>query len=153
MPDTVIIYTDGACRGNPGVGGWGAWLAFGNHEKSLYGSERQTTNNRMELTAAIEALGALNKPCHVTLYTDSMYLKNGVLSWIDNWKQKNWKTAARKPVKNQDLWQALDGLRNKHDIRWHWVKGHSNVPGNERVDRLANLAIDELLKSTGKKSA
>lgn len=145
MSDKVIIYTDGACRGNPGPGGWGVLLLFGDHEKTLYGSEQKTTNNRMELKAAIEALKALRRGCRIELYTDSQYLRNGVLQWMDNWKRKDWKTANRKPVKNRDLWEALDDLLGRHEISWHWVRGHTGDAGNERADQLANQAIDELL--------
>lgn len=144
VSDKVIIYTDGACRGNPGPGGWGALLRFGAHEKYLYGAERETTNNRMELRAAIEALNALHRRCRVELHTDSRYLQEGVVRWMDNWKRKNWKTANRKPVKNRDLWEALDDLLDRHDITWCWVKGHAGNPGNEHADRLANRGIDEL---------
>ncbi len=144
MPDKVIIYTDGACRGNPGPGGWGALLRFGAHDKSLYGAERHTTNNRMELQAAIEALSALRRRCRVELHTDSQYLRYGVLKWMENWKLKNWKTSERKPVKNRDLWEALDALIGEHHITWRWVKGHAGNPGNEYADLLANRAIDEL---------
>ena len=144
MPNTVVIYTDGACRGNPGPGGWGALLRFGAEEKSLYGGERETTNNRMELKAAIEALRALRRRCRVELHTDSRYLRDGVQQWMKKWKQKNWKTANRKPVKNRDLWETLDDLLDHHDITWHWVKGHAGNPGNERADWLANRGIDEL---------
>jgi ribonuclease HI len=140
----VVIYTDGACRGNPGPGGWGAILSYGETEKELYGSAPDTTNNRMELTAAIAALDALSRACSVDLYTDSQYVRQGVLEWMANWKKRGWKTAAKKPVKNQDLWQALDQAMARHDINWHWVKGHAGVPGNERADELANLAIDEM---------
>jgi len=145
VSDKVIIYTDGACRGNPGPGGWGALLQFGDNEKALYGADPQTTNNRMELQAAIEALNALRRGCRVELYTDSQYLRNGVLQWMDNWKRKDWKTANRKPVKNRDLWEKLDGLLGQHTINWHWVKGHAGDAGNERADQLANQAIDQLL--------
>jgi len=145
MSDQIVeIFTDGACRGNPGPGGWGVLLRFGTKEKSLYGGERETTNNRMELTAAIKGLEALNKSCQVTLTTDSQYVKNGITSWIVNWKKKNWKTASRKPVKNSDLWKQLDTLAGQHDIDWQWVKGHSGHRENEIADELANLAIDEL---------
>jgi ribonuclease HI len=140
----VVIYTDGACRGNPGPGGWGAILSYGETEKELYGSAPDTTNNRMELTAAIAALDALSRACSVDLYTDSQYVRQGVLEWMANWKKRGWKTAAKKPVKNQDLWQELDQAMARHDINWHWVKGHAGVPGNERADELANLAIDEM---------
>lgn len=141
---TVVIYTDGACRGNPGAGGWGALLCYGDSTKTLYGAEPQTTNNRMELQAAIEALSALRRGCRVELYTDSRYVRDGVVKWMDNWKRKNWKTAAKKPVKNRDLWERLDALTGKHEIDWRWVKGHAGNPGNERADALANRAIDEL---------
>lgn len=142
--DTVEIFTDGACRGNPGPGGWGALLRYGQHEKSLWGGEAETTNNRMELTAAIEALKHLKRPCYVHLTTDSVYVRDGVTKWLDNWKAKGWKTAAKKPVKNQDLWQALDAEIQNHDIEWHWVKGHSGHRENEIADQLANRGIDEL---------
>jgi ribonuclease HI len=141
----ITIYTDGACRGNPGPGGWGAILSHQSSEKELYGGEKDTTNNRMELVATIEALKALNKQCEVELYTDSTYVKNGIQQWLANWKQNNWKTAARKPVKNQDLWEALDLQTQRHNVSWHWVKGHAGDPGNERADQLANLGIDNLV--------
>ncbi len=144
MTKTVEIYTDGACRGNPGPGGWGAVLAAGEHRKTLYGGERLTTNNRMELTAAIEALRALKGRQRVVLHTDSKYVMEGIRSWLPGWKQRGWKTAARKPVKNQDLWQALDEAAAKHDVTWKWVKGHAGHPGNEAADALANRGIDEL---------
>ncbi len=140
----VEIYTDGACRGNPGPGGWGVLLKTDRHQKTLHGGEAETTNNRMELTAAIEGLRALKRPSSVILYTDSKYVMDGITSWIANWKQRGWKTAAKKPVKNQDLWQALDAETGRHEIRWVWVKGHSGDEGNEEADRLANLGIDEL---------
>ena len=140
----VTIYTDGACKGNPGVGGWGALLKFGEHERELCGGERQTTNNRMELLASIEALKALKFACKVDLYTDSTYVKDGINQWMANWKRNGWKTAAKKPVKNQDLWQALDSAMQPHQIEWHWVKGHSGDPGNERADQLANKGIESL---------
>jgi ribonuclease HI len=140
----VVIYTDGACRGNPGPGGWGALLRYGDTERELFGGELETTNNRMELLAAIEALKALNTPCSVDLTTDSVYVKNGITTWLDAWKQKGWKTAARQPVKNVDLWQALDEQNQRHQVRWHWVKGHSGHAGNERADQLANRGIDAL---------
>lgn len=140
----VEIHTDGACRGNPGPGGWGALLQWGDTEKTLNGAEALTTNNRMEMTAAIEALNALKKPCAVNLYTDSEYLRKGITEWLAQWKARNWRTAARKPVKNIDLWQRLDEAVARHDIRWHWVKGHSGHPGNERADQLANEAIDRM---------
>jgi len=144
MPETVIIHTDGACRGNPGPGGWGALLRFGAHEKTMRGASRMTTNNRMELQAAIKALGALRRPCRVVLYTDSQYLKNGVLHWMDKWKKTNWRTADRKPVKNREQWEEIDALSERHTITWRWVKGHSGNAGNEAADGLANRAIDEL---------
>jgi len=142
----VIIYTDGACRGNPGPGGWGAVLTSGAHEKTLKGSETLTTNNRMELQAAIEALAALKGHCDVSLFTDSEYLRKGVLEWMEGWKKRNWRNAAKKPVKNRDLWERLDDLISQHRIDWHWVKGHSGDPGNERADQLANEAIDAMLQ-------
>lgn len=141
----VIIYTDGACRGNPGPGGWGALLMFGEHRKEIYGGELETTNNRMELQAAIAALQVLNRPCKIQLYTDSVYVKSGVEQWLTGWKQRGWKTSDRKPVKNKDLWLILDAETARHDITWHWVKGHDGDPGNERADALANLGVDEVL--------
>ena len=141
----ITIYTDGACRGNPGPGGWGAILSNTNSEKELYGGEKDTTNNRMELVATIEALKVLKKQCEVDLYTDSTYVKNGIQQWLANWKKNNWRTAARKPVKNQDLWEALDLQTQRHNVSWHWVKGHAGDPGNERADELANLGIDNLV--------
>ena len=143
--DKVIIYTDGACRGNPGPGGWGAILSKGVHEKELYGAERDTTNNRMELMAAIRGLEALKRPCEVTLVTDSVYLKKGITEWLPQWHRRGWKTAARKPVKNVDLWQRLEQALNGHRLHWKWIKGHSGHPENERADQLANRAVDELL--------
>lgn len=140
---SVEIYTDGGCRGNPGIGGWGAVLTTDQHQKKIKGSAADTTNNRMELTAAIEALNTLKKPCRVILHTDSTYVKNGITSWLANWKKNNWKTAARKPVKNADLWKALEAACAKHDIDWRWVKGHAGVEGNEIADTLANEAMDE----------
>lgn len=140
---TVELFTDGGCRGNPGPGGWGSLLRFGNHEKELYGYEPETTNNRMELMAAICGLETLSEPCKVTLTTDSQYVRQGITSWIKGWKAKNWKTAANKPVKNKDLWQRLDAASAIHDIEWRWVKGHSGHAENERVDELANLAMDK----------
>lgn len=144
MSEVVEIYTDGACRGNPGPGGWGAILRFNGIEKELYGGEALTTNNRMELLAAIRALEALKRPCHVRLTTDSKYVQQGISEWLPNWKRRNWKTAARQPVKNVDLWQRLDALTAPHTVEWLWVKGHAGHPENERADRLANRAIDEL---------
>jgi ribonuclease HI len=141
----VEIYTDGGCRGNPGPGGWGVLLVAGDARREMSGAERLTTNNRMELTAAIEALRALKQPVHATLYTDSKYVCTGIEEWLPQWRQRGWKTADRKPVKNLDLWQALDAARTPHRIRWTWVKGHAGNPGNERVDQLANDAIDALL--------
>jgi len=137
----VTIYTDGACSGNPGPGGWGVILRFGAHEKELSGGAAETTNNRMELTAAIEALNALKRPCAVDLYTDSTYVRSGITEWLDGWKRKNWRTAAKKPVKNADLWQALDEARLRHDVTWHWVKGHAGHPENERADELARKGM------------
>jgi len=142
----VEIFTDGACRGNPGPGGWGALLRYGDVERELYGGAPDTTNNRMELLAAIEALKALSQRCSVDLTTDSVYVKNGITSWLAGWKTKGWKTSSRKPVKNVDLWQALDEENQRHDVRWHWVKGHNGHAENERADMLANLGIDELQK-------
>jgi ribonuclease HI len=142
---SVEIYTDGACRGNPGPGGWGAVLRSGAYEKELKGAEQHTTNNRMELTAAIQALAALKRPCSVDLYTDSQYVRNGIREWLPQWKARDWRTADRKPVKNVDLWQALEKQIERHRVEWHWVKGHAGVPGNERADRLANEAIDAML--------
>lgn len=143
---TVEIFTDGACRGNPGPGGLGAVLRFNGTEKELCGGEAHTTNNRMELTAAIRALEALKRRCRVRLTTDSKYVQQGITEWLPGWKRKNWKNSARQPVKNVDLWQELDRLAAQHDIEWHWVKGHAGHPENERADQLANRAIDELLK-------
>lgn len=139
--DTVEIYTDGACSGNPGPGGWGVLMLYGEYEKELTGGEFETTNNRMELMAAIEALKALRRPCVVDLYTDSTYVKNGITEWIEGWKAKGWKTAAKKPVKNADLWQALDEAAKPHTVTWHWVKGHAGHPENERADALANQGM------------
>lgn len=143
--DKVIIHTDGACRGNPGPGGWGAILTSGSHEKELYGAEADTTNNRMELMAAIRALEGLKRPCSVTLTTDSVYLKKGITEWLDDWKRRDWRTASKKPVKNVDLWQRLEKAMETHRLRWKWIKGHSGHPENERADQLANRAIDEML--------
>ena len=145
----VSAFTDGACSGNPGPGGWGAVLQFGDHERALHGGAEDTTNNRMELTAAIEALKALSEPCQVSLTTDSTYVKDGITQWLANWKRNGWKTAAKKPVKNKDLWQTLDHESARHEIDWCWVKGHSGHPENERADRLANLGMDTVRGSDG----
>ena len=142
----IEIFTDGACRGNPGPGGWGVLLRAGRHEKELWGGDAHTTNNRMEMTAVIEALKALKKPSEVVLTTDSQYVRKGITEWIEGWKRKNWKTAAKKPVKNVELWQEIDSLAANHQIDWRWVKGHSGHSENERVDDLANRGIDELLE-------
>ena len=144
MENTVEIFTDGACRGNPGPGGWGVLFRFNDKEKELFGGESSTTNNRMELKAAIEGLRGLKRPCVVHLTTDSQYVRKGITEWIGSWKANNWRTAAKKPVKNADLWQALDELTNKHEVHWHWVKGHSGHRENELADQLANRGIDEL---------
>ena len=144
--DEVKIFTDGACRGNPGPGGWGVLLQYNGTEKELRGAELQTTNNRMELTAAIMGVEALKRPCKITLTTDSQYVKHGITEWLKDWKLRGWKTANKKQVKNVDLWQRLDTAVTQHDINWEWVKGHSGHPENDRVDQLANLAIDELLE-------
>ena len=143
MSEHVEIYTDGACRGNPGPGGWGALLRFKDKERMLKGGEQNTTNNRMELQAAISALESLSRPCTVQLVTDSRYLMDGIQSWLPNWKKRGWKTASKKPVKNEDLWRQLDELVSQHEIDWRWVKGHSGHAENELVDQLANDAIDE----------
>lgn len=140
----VTIYTDGACRGNPGPGGWGVLMINGATEKEMFGGALETTNNRMELTAAIEGLRALKRRCRVTLYTDSQYVRQGITEWIVQWKQRGWKTAAKKPVKNEDLWRELDMLVADQDVEWRWVKGHSGDPGNERADLLANQGVDAL---------
>ncbi|WP_440994992.1 ribonuclease HI [Arhodomonas sp. SL1] len=144
----VEIYTDGACRGNPGPGGWGAVLRYGEHERELWGGEPETTNNRMELTAAIEALASLKRRCEVDLTTDSEYLRKGITEWLPNWKRRGWRTSARKPVKNADLWQRLDELAGEHTVHWHWVRGHTGHAENERADELANRGIDELRETT-----
>ncbi len=143
----VVIYTDGACKGNPGPGGWGAWLKSGATEKDLFGGELDTTNNRMELTAVIEGLAALKRPCKVLLYLDSQYVRKGITEWIRGWKAKGWMTASKQPVKNVELWQRLDKLvaEGGHQIEWRWVKGHSGDPGNERADMLANKGVDKAL--------
>ena len=141
---TVIIYTDGACRGNPGPGGWGVLIEYGELSKQLYGGDVSTTNNKMELTAAIMALKEIKEPCEIILYTDSKYVLQGIEEWIHNWKKRGWRGANKKPVKNIDLWKELDELRHEHTIKWNWVKGHSGDPGNETADMLANRGIDEL---------
>jgi len=141
---SVEIYTDGACRGNPGIGGWGVWLKYGAAEKELCGGAEETTNNRMELMAAIQALESLTESCTVILYTDSKYVLQGITEWMDNWKKRGWKTAAKKPVKNEDLWRRLDAAIQIHSIDWQWVKGHSGNVGNEKADSLANKGIDTL---------
>ncbi|MEK9588406.1 MAG: ribonuclease HI [Gammaproteobacteria bacterium] len=140
----IQIFTDGACRGNPGPGGWGVILRSGSHEKELYGGEQSTTNNRMELRAAIEGLAALKRSSRVTVTTDSQYVRQGITQWIEGWKRNQWRTSAKKPVKNQDLWQLLDELTSRHEVTWEWVKGHSGHPDNELADALANRGIDEL---------
>ncbi|MEY4717893.1 MAG: hypothetical protein RL563_511 [Pseudomonadota bacterium] len=144
MSNTVIIYTDGACKGNPGPGGWGVYLKYNSHEKELFGGEAETTNNRMELMAAIQALEVLTRSCQVRLHTDSKYLLQGITEWMANWKKRGWKTAANKPVKNEDLWRRLDAAIQNHQIEWVWVKGHNGEPGNEHADSLANKGIDTL---------
>jgi ribonuclease HI len=142
----VVIHTDGACRGNPGPGGWGALLATGAHQRSLCGGERETTNNRMELMGAIMALEALREPCAVTLYTDSTYVMKGITEWLPGWKARGWRTASRQPVKNQDLWERLDRAAQRHRIAWRWVKGHAGDPGNEIADQLANQGLETALQ-------
>lgn len=146
MSPVVEIFTDGACKGNPGPGGWGVLLRYDGKEKRLWGGELNTTNNRMELTAAIKALEALSRPCHVVLTTDSQYVRQGITEWIASWRKRDWKTANKQPVKNLDLWQHLDRLVGKHQIDWRWVKGHSGHTENEIADELANLGISELVK-------
>ncbi|MDH5180708.1 MAG: ribonuclease HI [Gammaproteobacteria bacterium] len=143
--DRVEVFTDGACRGNPGPGGWGAVLRYGKHEKHLFGGEPETTNNRMELMAAIQALESLTRPCHVVLTTDSQYVQKGISEWLENWKKRGWKTSGKKPVKNVDLWQRLDLAVGRHEkVEWHWVRGHTGHPENEMADQLANKGIDQL---------
>jgi ribonuclease HI len=141
---TINVYTDGACKGNPGPGGWGAVLEIDGHEREMYGGAPATTNNRMELTAVIEALSALKRPCRVVLHTDSQYVQKGITEWIGGWKARGWKTAAKEPVKNVDLWQKLDAVVRGHEIRWVWVKGHAGHDGNERADALANKGVASL---------
>ena len=138
---TVSLYTDGACKGNPGKGGWGVLMRYGSHEKELFGGEAHTTNNRMELTAIIQGLAALNRPCAVVIYTDSQYVKNGMEQWIHGWKKNGWKTASKQPVKNEDLWRQLDQLAAQHQIQWQWVRGHAGHAENERADALANQGV------------
>lgn len=146
MSGVVKIYTDGACKGNPGAGGWGALLEMGDREKELFGGETLTTNNRMELTAVIRALEALKRRCTVQLHTDSKYVQQGITEWIHNWKKRGWRTADKKPVKNDDLWKELDELAQKHDIEWLWVKGHAGHNGNERADELANRGVESIMQ-------
>jgi ribonuclease HI len=149
----VVIYTDGACKGNPGPGGWGAWLKAGQAERELFGGALNTTNNRMELTAVIQGLTVLTRRCKVTLYTDSEYVRNGITSWIHNWRRRGWKTADNKPVKNVDLWQKLDELAAGHEVDWRWVKGHAGDPGNERADALANRGVASVLQEVAAAAA
>ena len=143
--DKIEIYTDGACKGNPGTGGWGAYMIAGSNEKELCGGEKETTNNRMELMAVIQALAALKRPCQIIIHTDSQYVLKGITEWIKGWKAKGWKTAAKAPVKNVDLWQALDAAQATHQIEWRWVRGHTGNPGNERADQLANRGVEMVL--------
>ena len=143
--DKIEIFTDGACKGNPGPGGWGALLVAGDHKKEIFGGEATTTNNRMEMTAVIEALATLKRPCKIVLHTDSQYVLKGITEWLEGWKARGWKTAAKTPVKNVDLWQALDAAQAKHQIEWVWVRGHSGHTGNERADALANRGVESVL--------
>ncbi len=147
MSVVVNVYTDGACKGNPGPGGWGVWMKWGEHEKALCGGEPQTTNNRMEMMAVIKALGSLKRSCTVRLHTDSKYVHSGISTWIHDWKKRGWRTTDKKPVKNIDLWQELDKLAGTHKIEWVWVKGHAGDPGNEKADELANRGVDEALRA------
>lgn len=144
MAGKVILYTDGACKGNPGPGGWGVVLRYGEALKKMHGGEAHTTNNRMELMAAIMGLKALKRSCEVELYTDSQYVRKGIMEWLGGWKRNGWKTAAKKPVKNEDLWRELDAEVARHSVNWHWVRGHTGVPDNELADELANLGVEEL---------
>jgi ribonuclease HI len=146
MTTQVEIFTDGACKGNPGTGGWGALLISGGHEKEIFGGELNTTNNRMELKAVIEALGTLTRPCDVVLHTDSQYVQKGISEWIHGWKARGWKTSAKEPVKNEDLWRALDAAQAQHKVDWRWVRGHAGHPGNERADVLANRGVASVLR-------
>ncbi|MDX1455966.1 MAG: ribonuclease HI [Marinobacter sp.] len=147
MANKVVMYTDGACKGNPGPGGWGVVLRYGDALKTLHGGEKNTTNNRMELMAAIQGLKELKRACPVELYTDSQYVRKGITEWMAGWKKNGWKTAARKPVKNDDLWKALDAEVARHQVNWHWVKGHAGVPDNELADELANRGVEELVSA------
>ncbi len=149
MSDVVEIYTDGACRGNPGPGGWGALLRYQGNEKTLRGAQEHTTNNRMEMTAVVKALESLKRPCAVRVTTDSQYVKRGITEWLPQWKRRGWKTADKKPVKNVELWQELEHAAARHQVTWHWVRGHRGHPENEQADWLANQAIDEMLEMTG----
>lgn len=144
-PQTVEIFTDGACKGNPGIGGWGALLKYADQEREIFGGEKETTNNRMELLAAIRALESLKRPCKVQLHTDSQYVQKGISEWIQAWKARNWRTASKKAVKNDDLWKQLDLLAQQHDIEWVWVRGHNGHPGNERADQLANDGVSSVI--------